>query len=120
MLAPFVVAHVALTRVLPLEVLGDSALVSSLQYVAHSMASSPKVMWATLTPLVVLSIYHVAFGWKRWLKVAPKKWAKQVYGGIAVLSAFGFASLIRVAAQGPAVGWVASQYDKILQAAFLV
>lgn len=111
-LTPFVLGHLLSTRVVPEHVFGDSSLIT-LQYITNSIAQHPVMIWSSMAPLIVFSFYHVAFGYKRWLKVPPKKWAKQIYGGIAVLTSLGFASLMRIAAQAPASGWLATQYEQV-------
>lgn len=118
-LTPFVLGHVGISRVLPQWILGDSSLIT-LEYISHSFADHPIVMWACMVPLVVLSLYHVAFGFKRWLQIPINQGKNQTYAGIGVLSILGLASLTRLSLQGPATGWVASQFNRVLSFAFPV
>ncbi|VVT54735.1 uncharacterized protein SAPINGB_P004225 [Magnusiomyces paraingens] len=111
---PLVLGHFYVTRYLPLSILGDSSLIS-LDYVAHSIADHPAMAIGSMLTMLTLTLYHTVYGWRRWLNIYKRP--KLLSGpGLFVVSGIllGVASLARLAAHGPAIGWVASQYDKVL------
>lgn len=113
-LTPLVLAHLTETRIKPELVLGDSSLIT-LQYISHAFAKHNKVLiWSSMSLLVLLSLYHITFGFKKWMNVKPKKWSMQFYSVIAGLTTLGVVSLWKISALGPATGWLATQYDKVL------
>lgn len=138
--------HVALNRLLPLAVLGDSSDVG-LAYVAHGFARHPALAWLAYAAFLGAAAGHMVWGWARWLGVAQRaKWirpdraapgavasvpetralARQrrhlwlvVQGSVlAVFCAWASGGLGVVARGGAVQGWVAKVYDELYDKAF--
>jgi hypothetical protein len=67
---PFIGFHLWTTRILPLYMHGDSSLIN-LSYISHGFALHPFVSFAGFTVLVGLGVWHMTWGWARWLGMAP-------------------------------------------------
>lgn len=76
--AVFLSAHVAVNRMLPLHVEGDSSNIG-LAYVAHGFASHPAVSYAAYAGLLGLGCGHMVWGWARWIGLAQMAgWAADI------------------------------------------
>ncbi|RDA94925.1 hypothetical protein CP533_0177 [Ophiocordyceps camponoti-saundersi (nom. inval.)] len=117
-------AHVAVNRVLPLVVEGDSANIG-LAYVAHGFARHPGLALAAYAGLIATACGHMAWGTARWLGLADGRSSKRRRMGVNAAAA-GMAALWAagglgvVARGGAAQGWVAAAYDHMLAAVRLV
>jgi hypothetical protein len=123
-------AHVAMNRVLPLIVDGDSSNIG-LGYVAHGFARHPFSAWASYTLLLSVGVGHMVWGMAKWLNLAPPaNWKKitfdrqlrkqrrrawwAVNASAASLALFWAAGGLGVVARGGlAYGWLGTVYDKI-------
>ncbi|RYP13882.1 hypothetical protein DL765_006670 [Monosporascus sp. GIB2] len=137
-------AHVAMNRVLPLLVEGDSSNVG-LQYVAHGFARharahAPGLLrvqgWAAYAALLSLGVGHMVWGWAKWLGVAPPAgWKKTTFDRrmrtkrrrawwtiqgvvVAVAGLWAAGGLGVVARAGAAEGWLGGVYDGIYSRAW--
>ncbi|KAI1765683.1 DUF1691-domain-containing protein [Hypoxylon sp. FL1150] len=126
-------SHVAMNRVLPLVVDGDSSNVG-LQYVAHGFARHPLPPWVAYVLLLSVGVGHMVWGWATWLGVAPPvSWKKTTVdkqlrkrrrrawwaiNGVAAAGAVIWAAggLGVVARAGSAEGWLGTVYDNIYAA----
>jgi hypothetical protein len=124
-LVPLLAAHAYANRGLPLYREGSSANVG-LEFAAHGFARAPLVARAAYGALVAAFAWHAAWGWARWLGLAPaavagkgaearrrrraRRWA--VNGAAAALAALWFAGGFGVVGRGGlADGWQAGVYD---------
>ncbi|KAK9238936.1 hypothetical protein V1525DRAFT_399909 [Lipomyces kononenkoae] len=108
LLAPLVAAHVFVARVLPLITEGDSSIIS-LRYISRGFARSPLTSWSIYVAMLGLSIYHVGYGFSRWLRI--RKHSVQIAG--VIYFALGIWGL-RVVSQGNNMPeWLARKYDII-------
>ncbi|RCI15785.1 hypothetical protein L249_1729 [Ophiocordyceps polyrhachis-furcata BCC 54312] len=113
-------AHVAVNRVLPLVVEGDSSNIG-LAYIAHTFARHPGLALAAYAGLIATACGHMAWGMAQWLGLADGRSSKRrrmsvnaAAAGMAALWAAG--GLGVVARGGAAQGWVAAAYDDMLAA----
>jgi hypothetical protein len=141
--AAFLSAHVAINRLLPLHVEGDSSNIG-LAYVAHGFASHPAVSYAAYAGLLGLGCGHMIWGWAKWIGLAQMAgWAADIktvgttrdknedvrrrkrrrriwlwINGAAVAATVVWAAggLGIVARGGPADGWVGKVYDELFAA----
>ncbi|MCJ1289515.1 hypothetical protein MMC34_001048 [Xylographa carneopallida] len=124
-LAPLVLGHACVNRVLPLWVEGGSSSVG-LQYVAHGFAKDPWVAGVGYAVLVAVGSWHVVWGWGKWLGWTPEEvgWEVEerergkrrrwwVLNGVAALVAgvWMAGGLGVVGRGGEMSGWLGRQYD---------
>lgn len=130
--AVLVTSHVAMNRVLPLVVDGDSSNIG-LGYVAHGFARHPSSAYVAYTLLLSVGAGHMVWGMARWLNLSPPaNWKKITFDkptrsrrrrawwaiqattvSLAALWAAG--GLGVVARAGPAQGWLATVYNGIYE-----
>ncbi|MCJ1368560.1 hypothetical protein MMC16_007704 [Acarospora aff. strigata] len=79
-LLPFALGHVFVNRVLPLRVEGGSSGVG-LQYVAHGFARMPAVAGVGYAVFVGVGVWHVVWGWAKWMGWTPAQSVGQGRGG---------------------------------------
>ncbi|RDA85027.1 hypothetical protein CP532_4574 [Ophiocordyceps camponoti-leonardi (nom. inval.)] len=117
-------AHVAVNRVVPLVVEGDSSNIG-LAYVAHTFARHPGLALVAYGGLIATACGHMAWGMARWLGLADGRSSKRRRMGVNAAAA-GMAALWAagglgvVARGGAAQGWVAAAYDHMLAAVRLL
>ncbi|KAM0325069.1 hypothetical protein ACHAQA_007608 [Verticillium albo-atrum] len=136
-LAALVAGHVAVNRLLPLYVEGDSSNIG-LAYVSHGFARHPVVSWLAYTALIAATAGHTVWGAARWAGIAPvamgwrgagprvedKKDRRRrrrawwgVQGAVVAVAALWAAGGLGVVARGGLThGWVGKVYDGILDA----
>lgn len=123
-------SHVGMNRILPLVVDGDSSNIG-LQFVSHGFARHPLPPWVAYSLLLSVGVGHMAWGWAKWLNLAPpanwkkttidkklRKRRRRAWWGIhgaavAVTVLWAAGGLGVVARAGPAEGWLATVYDNI-------
>lgn len=116
---PMVCSHYYLTRWLPKHVLGDSSLIS-LDYIANSLADHPLLATTSMLSMLSLVLYHSIWGCKKWLKAVTKPRFKSITTGFITAGiVLGVSSLFRISSNGPATGWLASQYKLISDASLI-
>ncbi|PFH56029.1 hypothetical protein XA68_17183 [Ophiocordyceps unilateralis] len=113
-------AHVAVNRVLPLVVEGDSSNIG-LAYVAHGFARHPGLALAAYAGLIAIACGHMVWGAARWLGLADGRSSKRrrmgVHAAAAGMTALWAAGGLGVVARGGAAkGWIAAAYDHMLAA----
>jgi hypothetical protein len=124
-LFPMVYIHGFVVRGLPLWLEGSSAN-SGLGYVAHGFARLPLASFIGYTALVGTMVWHVTWGWAKWLGFTPKQatqWGTEgemarkkrwyVINGIAgcVALVWWGGGLGVIGRGGAAEGWLAAVYD---------
>lgn len=135
-LSGFLAAHVAMNRLLPLWVEGDSSNIG-LAYVSHGFQRHGILSWAAYAGLVFLGCGHMVWGAAKWADLAPTAMGWRGSGNQVVDkqtrrrrrrswlaiqgAALGLASLwaaggMVVATAGKSEGWVGKVYDKIFDA----
>ncbi|KAI4156567.1 MAG: hypothetical protein LQ340_000175 [Diploschistes diacapsis] len=67
---PLLAAHVFVNRITPLRIDGDSSGVN-LGYVSHGFAKHPAVAFTTYVALVGVGVWHIVWGWAKWLDLTP-------------------------------------------------
>ncbi|KAH9905430.1 DUF1691-domain-containing protein [Xylariomycetidae sp. FL2044] len=125
-----VAAHVAMNRILPLIVEGDSSNIG-LQYVAHGFARHGLQAWVAYAVLLGSGAAHMVWGWAKWMDVAPPiGWRRStvdrtvrrrrrrawwgIQGAALALAALWAAGGLGVVARGgPVDGWLGRVYDAI-------
>ncbi|OAA60525.1 hypothetical protein SPI_05649 [Niveomyces insectorum RCEF 264] len=76
-------AHVAVNRVLPLAVEGDSSDIG-LAYIAHGFARHPVTAWLSYLAFLGAASGHMVWGWARWLNLAQTAaWSGRTFLGAA-------------------------------------
>ncbi|KAI0153120.1 hypothetical protein GGR57DRAFT_156718 [Xylariaceae sp. FL1272] len=123
-------SHVAVNRLLPLVVDGDSSNVG-LAFVSHSFARHPASAWVSYILLLSVSAGHMAWGMAKWLDLAPpanwkritfdkpsRRRRRRAWWAINVaatsLALFWAAGGLGVVARAGAVeGWLGTVYDGI-------
>lgn len=124
---PLVIGHVFVNRIIPLWYEGGSSSIN-LAYVSHGFAKHPVVSFVGFGALVTVSVWHVVWGWAKWLNLAPtqvtqggaegqlrrkRRWYL-VNAVSAVVSALWLAGGLGVIGRGGAVGgWVGKEYDEL-------
>ena len=85
------------------------------EYVTHVLRRGGIGQWFLAIPLLVLSSYHVFVGLKRYFPRLAMTYSKKTTN-LAVMgfSLLGVTSLVRIALQSEAVGWVAKQYRLVI------
>lgn len=124
------VSHVAVTRIAPLIVDGDSSNIG-LQYVSHGFTRHPLQAWVFYMLLLSVGVGHMVWGWAKWFNMAPpmnwrrttvdrqlrktrsRRWwgingATLLVAGVWAAGALGI-----VARAGRAHGWLGTVYDTI-------
>ncbi|KAI0401658.1 hypothetical protein F4802DRAFT_579348 [Xylaria palmicola] len=125
-------SHVAMNRVVPILVDGDSSNIG-LEFVAHGFARHALSSYAAYALLLSVGVGHMVWGMARWLDLAPPaNWKKITFDKptrsrrrrawwtinavAASLTALWAAGGLGVVARaGPAQGWLASVYDGIYE-----
>lgn len=117
---PLVASHFYMTRWLPSHVLGDSSLIS-LDYIANALSQHTLPVATSMLSMLSLVLYHSAWGMKRWWTPATSKPKFRSITTAVVSSGIvlGVASLVIISSQGPATGWLATQYQLIADASVL-
>jgi hypothetical protein len=123
-------SHIAMNRVLPLIVDGDSSNIG-LGYVAHGFARHASSAWIAYILLLSAGVGHMVWGMAKWLELAPPaNWKKITFDrptrkrrrrawwtvnatAVALATIWAAGGLGVVARAGPAQGWLASVYDDI-------
>jgi Protein of unknown function (DUF1691) len=123
--------HAVINRVVPLWTEGSSANVG-LEYVAHGVAKHPIAATLGFTVLVGTAVWHMTWGWAKWLGLTPnqvvssklregehlqlvqkKRWYL-VNGTALALSLLWLAGGVGVVGRhGEAEGWLAGVYDGV-------
>lgn len=127
-LAPFVLGHIFVNRVLPLWVDGSSAGIG-LSYVGHGFAKDPATSFIGYTVLIAVASTHIIWGWAKWLAYAPEQTAGPpdarratrrkrrwytVNAVSALLAGLWLAGGIGIVGRGGEVrGWVGKGYDDL-------
>ncbi|CAK7266833.1 hypothetical protein SEPCBS119000_002232 [Sporothrix epigloea] len=126
-------AHLAVNRLLPIFVQGDSSDIS-LAYVSHGFARHPLLSWLSYGVFLGAASAHMVWGWARWLGVAQRAawmgpdtaletkpmqrrrrraWLMVQSGVLLAFCAWASGGLGIVARGGSAQGWVAKVYDEL-------
>ncbi|KAI1259019.1 hypothetical protein F5Y18DRAFT_411329 [Xylariaceae sp. FL1019] len=123
-------SHVAMNRVLPLVVDGDSSNIG-LAYVSHGFARHPASAWVAYILLLSVSVGHMVWGMAKWLDLAPPaNWKRITFdkpsrrrrrrawwainAAAASLALFWAAGGLGVVARAGSVeGWLGTVYDGI-------
>ncbi|KAK3621429.1 hypothetical protein LTR56_022825 [Elasticomyces elasticus] len=128
-LVPLLAGHVFINRAIPQQFPGGQSNVN-LSYVAHAFAKHPVVSYAGFTALIGVGVWHITWGWAKWLNLTPEQ--VTVQGGERELSkkrrwyiinalsaavtglwmAGGFGVIGR---GGLAPGYIARMYDQMYQ-----
>ncbi|KXJ89400.1 hypothetical protein Micbo1qcDRAFT_235221 [Microdochium bolleyi] len=132
MFAILLVPHVAINRLLPLLVEGDSSNIG-LAYVSHGFARDPIPPWVVYSLMLVFGVGHMVWGAAKWMDLAPpvnwrrttidKKLRRQrsrAWWGIHAVAAaltglWAAGGLGIVATAGRAEGWIGKVYENIYQ-----
>lgn len=127
MLAPLVIGHAFVNRVLPLLVEGGSSGIG-LSYVSHGFAKDPATSFVGYTLLIGIASWHVGWGWAKWLGFTPRqvteggmerawrrKWRWYSINGLsALLAAISMAGGLGIVGRGgKSLGWVGTGYDEL-------
>ncbi|CAK7215930.1 hypothetical protein SEUCBS140593_002694 [Sporothrix eucalyptigena] len=135
-----IAAHVAVNRLLPMAVQGDSSDIG-LAYIAHGFARHPLLAWLSYGVFLGAASGHMVWGWARWLGVAQRAswlgpdtaletkpvqkrrrrtWLVIQGGVLLAFCAWVSGGLGVVARGGPVQGWVAKVYDELYDKALLL
>ncbi|KAI1827574.1 hypothetical protein F4861DRAFT_326007 [Xylaria intraflava] len=132
MFVVFLSSHVAMNRMLPIVVDGDSSNIG-LGFVAHGFARHAQSAWLSYALLLTIGTGHMVWGMARWLDLAPPaNWKKitldkptrsrrrrawwAINGTAVGLTALWAAGGLGVVARaGPVQGWLAGVYDSIYE-----
>ncbi|KAI0858821.1 hypothetical protein F4860DRAFT_286791 [Xylaria cubensis] len=127
-------SHVAMNRMLPLAVDGDSSNIG-LAYVAHGFARHAPSAYTAYTLLLSIGVGHMVWGMARWLNLSPPaNWKKITFDkptrrrrrrawwaiqatAVSLAALWAAGGLGVVARAGPAQGWLATVYDGIYELA---
>ncbi|CAK7228928.1 hypothetical protein SBRCBS47491_007075 [Sporothrix bragantina] len=133
-------AHVAVNRLLPMVVQGDSSDIG-LAYISHGFARHPLVAWLSYGVFLGAASGHMVWGWARWLGVAQRAawtgpdttletkpvqrrrrraWLVVQGGVLLTFCAWVFGGLGVVARGGLVQGWVAKVYDELYDKALFL
>lgn len=131
---PLVAGHAFINRGVPLIVQGGSSSIN-LSFVSHGFAKHPAVSFVGFGALVSVGVWHVVWGWAKWLSWTPaqvtvggdegslerkKRW--YVVNGLSTLVAgLWMAGGLGVVGRGGEVGgWVGREYDELYRSIPLV
>ncbi|KAK9367485.1 hypothetical protein V1509DRAFT_626069 [Lipomyces kononenkoae] len=106
LLAPLVASHIFVARVIPLIKEGDSSIIS-LRYISRGFARTPLTSWAIYGAMLGLGVYHVSYGFARWLRIPNYRVriAGVIYFALALWG-------LRVVSKGNNMAeWLARRYD---------
>jgi hypothetical protein len=70
------IGHVYLNRALPQQIPGGQSNVN-LSYVSHAFAKHPVVSYAGFTALIGVGVWHITWGWAKWLGLTPEQVTSQ-------------------------------------------
>ena len=127
LLVPLASFHLWTTRILPLYMHGYNSMIN-LSYISHGFALHPVVSFAGFTALVGVGAWHAAWGWARWLGVAPaqvketdsgrhltkkRRWYAINTAAFLATSLWLAGGLGIVARGGKTEGWVGREYDEL-------
>ncbi|KAJ1324290.1 dimethylguanosine tRNA methyltransferase-like protein [Microdochium nivale] len=130
--AILLVPHVAINRLLPLLVEGDSSNIG-LAYVSHGFARDPIPPWVIYTLMLTFGVGHMVWGAAKWADLAPPvNWRRttidrklrrsrsRAWWGIHAVAAaltglWAAGGLGVVAAAGRAEGWIGKVYETIYE-----
>ncbi|KAI0441116.1 hypothetical protein F4803DRAFT_524624 [Xylaria telfairii] len=130
--AVLVTSHVAMNRVLPLVVDGDSSNIG-LAYVAHGFARHPSSAYVAYALLLTVGAGHMVWGMARWLNLSPPaNWKKITFDKptrsrrrrawwaiqattLSLAAVWAAGGLGVVAQAGPAQGWLGTVYNGIYE-----
>jgi hypothetical protein len=122
-----VAGHALINRAVPLWTEGSSANVG-LEYVAHGIAKHPVVSVIGLSALVTTVVFHMTWGWARWLSLTPeqvtqtgvdgqlakkRRWYSVNGTALGVVLLWLAGGLGVIGRHGPAEGWLAGVYDGV-------
>ncbi|KAF2665797.1 hypothetical protein BT63DRAFT_459373 [Microthyrium microscopicum] len=126
---PLVMGHMLASRVVPMWLEGGSANVG-LEYISHGFAKHPAVSFTGFSVLVSTVVWHITWGWARWLSWTPaqvttggsegqitrkRRWYA-VNGVALVTTAIWLAGGLGIVGRGgETLGWQAKIYDQIYQ-----
>ncbi|KAJ0123842.1 dimethylguanosine trna methyltransferase [Diaporthe amygdali] len=141
--AAFLAAHVAMNRLLPLHIEGDSSNIG-LAYVAHGFAAHPATSYVAYAGLLTLGCGHMVWGWAKWIGLAQlagwradiktlgttrdrnedvrrRKRRRRIWlwingTAVAATAVWAAGALGVVARGGRADGWVGKAYDELFAA----
>ncbi|KAI1748927.1 hypothetical protein F4782DRAFT_515134 [Xylaria castorea] len=134
MFAVLLTSHVAMNRVLPLIMDGDSSNIG-LGYVAHGFARHAPSAYVTYALLLSVGVGHMVWGMARWLNLSPPaNWKKITFDkptrsrrrrawwaiqatAVSLAALWAAGGLGVVARAGPAQGWLATVYNSIYESA---
>lgn len=71
-LVPLLAGHVFINRVIPQQWPGGQSNVN-LSYVAHAFAKHPVVSYAGFSALIGVGVWHITWGWAKWLGYTPEQ-----------------------------------------------
>lgn len=132
--AVFLTSHVAMNRILPMLVDGDSSNIG-LGFVAHGFARHAPSAYTAYTILLSVGTGHMVWGMARWLDFAPPaNWKKMTFEkatrrrqsrawwtiqvtAVSLIAVWAAGGLGVVAQAGPAQGWLAGVYNNIYEIA---
>ena len=117
-LAPLVITHAFVNRLLPWIYEGGSSSVG-LGFVSHGFGKHPAISWSGYVALVTVASGHFVWGaakWNGWLPVGTTKKAKRrwwvINGATVALAALWMAGGLGVVARaGKSDGWIGKNYD---------
>ncbi|KAI0522044.1 hypothetical protein F5B22DRAFT_456959 [Xylaria bambusicola] len=127
-----ITSHIAMNRVLPLIVDGDSSNIG-LAYVAHGFARHAPSAYIAYALLLFVGSGHMVWGMARWLNLAPPaNWKKITFDKptrsrrrrawwtinaivVSFAAVWAAGGLGVVARAGPSQGWLATVYDSIYE-----
>ncbi|KAH9818164.1 Protein of unknown function (DUF1691), partial [Teratosphaeria destructans] len=126
-LVPLVLGHVVVNRAIPGGWPGGQSNVN-LSYVGHAFARHPVVSWVGFAALIGVGVFHVTWGWARWLGWMPeqvpgsggergvrkrRRWCV-INGVAAAVTGLWMAGGIGVIGrEGEAPGYVGRMYDEM-------
>ncbi|KAL7269609.1 hypothetical protein RUND412_007712 [Rhizina undulata] len=117
---PFVAAHAALLRGVPLRVDGDSSQIG-IEFMAHGFRRGRWgrfIGWGFYGVMVGMMSYHVVFGWTKWLKVNPRKRRLTTGTAVALAGAWLSGLYVVVSRAGPVKGYLGRHYDHLYSVFF--
>ncbi|GAB7363052.1 hypothetical protein MBLNU230_g3345t1 [Neophaeotheca triangularis] len=126
---PLLLGHTFINRGIPKQFPGGSSNIN-LSYVSHAFARHPAVSWVGFTALIGVGVWHMTWGWAKWLGWTPeqatsghgsvdrglamkRRW--YVINGIAaaVAGLWMAGGLGVIGRGGPASGFTGREYDEM-------